>query len=126
MNRASLPVLLLVAACASAPDPTPAAPVAATTEPAPTPRADARFDPPYTPVPDDVADPPRFKPSGQSPEPLPITTNAYGAYVPAPGAPQLGDTAPDFTAALASGGTFSLEEARKAGPVLLMFYRGFW
>lgn len=57
---------------------------------------------------------------------MPITTNAYGAFSGAPDAPGLGEHAEDFRVALASGGTFELSEARAAGPVLLMFYRGFW
>jgi peroxiredoxin len=55
-----------------------------------------------------------------------ITDDAYGAYGPADGAPHLGDTFPDFELPLADGGTYRLEEARGAGPVLVMFYRGFW
>ena len=55
-----------------------------------------------------------------------ITSNAYGAYKWAPNAPQLGDVAQDFELPLVDGGTFSLAQARAAGPVLVMFYRGFW
>lgn len=55
-----------------------------------------------------------------------ITDPAYGFSKLAPNAPGLGATLPDFEVALADGGTFKLAEARKAGPVLIMFYRGFW
>ncbi len=55
-----------------------------------------------------------------------ISTNAYGAYSDAPDAPEIGDRAVDFELPLVGGGTFDLAEARKAGPVLVMFYRGFW
>jgi peroxiredoxin len=57
---------------------------------------------------------------------MPITSTDYGAFVGAPNAPRLGDVAPDFEGALIDGGTFSLAQARQAGPVLVMFYRGFW
>ncbi len=112
MRPTRLPLLLLAlsAGCASAPEPagTPAgSPVAAA---APTGDPDA----------------PRYKPSSSSPAPVDITTNAYGAYGAAPEAPEIGDVAQDFTLPLADGGTFDLAEARKAGPVLVMFYRGFW
>ncbi len=56
----------------------------------------------------------------------PITSNAYGAYADAPKAPQLGDVVADFELPLARGGRFSLAEARARGPVLVVFYRGFW
>jgi hypothetical protein len=88
-------------------------------------------DEPTTPVnaepaaPDGSA-PPMYKPSSNSPAPLPITDPAYGAFSGAPKAPGLHATIPDFEVALADGGTFSLGEARRAGPVLLFFYRGFW
>ncbi len=55
-----------------------------------------------------------------------ITTNEYGAYPAASRAPEIGDTAKDFTLPLADGGTFDLARARAAGPVLVMFYRGHW
>lgn len=74
----------------------------------------------------DPSGPPRYKPSSKSPAPLSIADPAYGAFADAPKAPTLGDTLPDFEVALADGGTFSLAEARRAGPVLLFFYRGFW
>ena len=69
---------------------------------------------------------PRYKPSSSSPAPVDISTNDYGAFSGAPEAPQIGDVAVDFSLPLVDGGTFDLGEARKAGPVLVMFYRGFW
>jgi len=71
-------------------------------------------------------DAPRYKPSTSSASAVDITTNAYGAYDAASGAPKIGDVAKDFTLPLADGGTFDLAQARAAGPVLVMFYRGFW
>ncbi|MCR9162141.1 MAG: hypothetical protein ACE37F_28790 [Nannocystaceae bacterium] len=109
-TRTLLP-LLLAAACAS----TPEAPGASVSTPQPL---------PDTPAGD--PDAPRYKPSASSPAPVDITTNAYGAYSAAPDAPEIGDVARDFTLPLADGGTFELAQARKAGPVLVMFYRGFW
>lgn len=76
-------------------------------------------------VPDGPA-PPMYEPSSRSPAPMSIADPAYGAFAGAPDAPGLGATLPDFEVALADGGTFSLEQARRAGPVLLMVYRGFW
>jgi hypothetical protein len=70
--------------------------------------------------------PPMYKPSSSSPSPVSIADPAYGAFSGAPDAPDLGDTIPDFEVPLADGGTFSLAQARGAGPVLLFFYRGFW
>ncbi|MEM7153348.1 MAG: hypothetical protein AAF799_10940 [Myxococcota bacterium] len=70
--------------------------------------------------------PPMYKPSSRSKAPMAITDPAYGAYGDAPGAPGMGAKLPDFEVALADGGSFSLAQARKAGPVLVMFYRGFW
>ena len=70
--------------------------------------------------------PPMYKPSSRSPAPVSIADPAYGAFSGAPKAPSLGDTIPDFEVPLADGGTFSLAQARRAGPVLLFFYRGFW
>ena len=98
----------------------------ATATPAESPSTPTLWDPPYTPIPNDAPEPPRFKPSSKTPEPIPITTDAYGFFSAAPDAPALGDVAEDFTIPIASGGTFDLAQARAAGPVLLMFYRGFW
>jgi hypothetical protein len=74
----------------------------------------------------DPAGPPMYLPSSKSPAPVAITDPAYGAYGGAPHAPGLGDTIADFEVPLVDGGTFSLAQARAAGPVLLFFYRGFW
>ena len=70
--------------------------------------------------------PPMYKPSSSSPAPMSIADPTYGAFSGARKAPSLGDTIPDFEVPLADGGTFSLAQARRAGPVLLFFYRGFW
>jgi hypothetical protein len=71
-------------------------------------------------------DPPMYKQSGSSEAPMSITVNAYGAFRPTPNAPQLGDIAQNFVLPLADGGQFDLAAARANGPVLIMFYRGFW
>ena len=70
--------------------------------------------------------PPAFKPSKYSEAPIDITTDAYGAYKNAPDAPRMGDTLVDFTLPKARGGIFTLSEALKQGPMLIMFYRGHW
>jgi hypothetical protein len=82
--------------------------------------------PPTAAAAPDPSAPPMYEPSSKSPAPMPITDPAYGAFSGAPQAPGLGATIPDFEVALADGGTFSLAQARKAGPVLIFFYRGFW
>jgi len=104
----------LASGCASAPQTPAQAP--ATTAVASAPEPASLGDP----------DAPRYKPSTSSSAAIDITTNAYGAYDAASGAPKIGDVAKDFTLPLADGGTFDLEQARAAGPVLVMFYRGFW
>lgn len=71
-------------------------------------------------------DPPMYKQSSSSKAPTSITVNSYGAFRPTPNAPQLGDIAQNFVLPLAGGGEFDLEQARAKGPVLIMFYRGFW
>lgn len=70
--------------------------------------------------------PPMYKPSSSSTAPMSITDPAYGASKTAPNAPGMGVTLEDFEVALADGGTYSLADARRAGPVLIMFYRGYW
>lgn len=50
----------------------------------------------------------------------------YGHLEMASSAPSQGDRAPDFELPTHSGETFVLSEALAQGPVLLMFYRGFW
>lgn len=69
--------------------------------------------------------PPMYSPGLDAP-PMAITRNAYGATMLAPKAPQLGDVLPDFELPRARGGTWSLREARARGPVVVVFYRGFW
>ena len=71
-------------------------------------------------------DVPRYKPASRSPEPIDITTNAYGASRDAPNALAIGARAPDFVLARAGGGEISLEAMRRRGPVALIFYRGHW
>ena len=69
---------------------------------------------------------PKYKPSSRSPEPLDITTNAYGYSNTAPAALAIGDVAPDFRLPSPFGANVSLTEAAKLGPVVLIFYRGHW
>ena len=38
----------------------------------------------------------------------------------------VGDIAPDFTLADQSGQKVTLSDARRTGPVVLVFYRGYW
>lgn len=107
---------LCACACAASPSPATATPAA---DLAPTPAASAEGNGPRS-------DAPRYRPSSSSPAPIPITSDAYGAYAAAESAPHLHDTLADFQLPLADGGTFSLAQARAAGPVVVMFYRGFW
>lgn len=102
-------VLVIAHGCGRAAPPPASTPPTVAVEPAP-----------------DPSGPPLYKPSSKSAAPMSIVDPAYGAFEGAPKAPTLGDTLPDFEVALADGGTFSLAEARRAGPVLLFFYRGFW
>ncbi|MCH9686733.1 MAG: hypothetical protein K0V04_35195 [Deltaproteobacteria bacterium] len=106
-------LLPLALACGGTPPPAPADPSTPPAEAAP----EAEPEGPS---------PPMYKPSSRSQEPMSIADPAYGAYGDAPDAPGMGATLPDFEVALADGGTFAMAEARKAGPVLVMFYRGFW
>lgn len=69
--------------------------------------------------------PPRYRASSDGPL-RPITENGYGAYGEAPNAPQLGDVIADFELPTAVGDTVRLADARAKGPVVLIFYRGFW
>lgn len=69
--------------------------------------------------------PPMYPPGSDTPR-MAITRNAYGAYRYAPQAPQLGDTLADFALPNARGGTYALRDARAKGPVVVVFYRGFW
>ena len=69
---------------------------------------------------------PRYKPSSRSPAPVNILTDTYGASRSAPHALALGVDAPDFAVPRSGGGVVSLAEARAAGPVAIVFYRGHW
>ena len=69
---------------------------------------------------------PKYKPSSRAPAALDIRTNAYGYSRSAPGALQIGETVPDFVADTSPGGVFALANARAAGPVVIIFYRGHW
>lgn len=111
--RFAIPLCLaLLASCATTPSPAPVTNEAVAADPTPA-RSPAEVGPLY-------------KPSSSAPKPLPIASNEYGAYKGAPDAPEIGDIAEPFELPTVDGGTFSLDEARKAGPVLIMFYRGFW
>ena len=68
---------------------------------------------------------PMYKPSSYSKAPSDISTDAYGAFQFAPNAPHVGDTLADFSLP-ATTGTFRLEDARKKGEVIIIFYRGDW
>ncbi len=116
--RTTLLLWSLAAASAGCAGPSTATEEPGSPEPAASPDARATGRPGVTP--------PMYKPSSNSSAPMAITDNAYGAFEVAEGAPQLGDTFPDFELPLADGGTYALAEARGAGPVLVMFYRGFW
>ena len=122
MRALALAPVLALLACA------PAASGGSAVAPASTPRAQARpdvVDPGREPA-RRGPPPPRYRPSSGSPAPIPITSDAYGAYAAAESAPHLRDTLADFEVPLADGGTFTLKQARAAGPVVVMFYRGFW
>jgi hypothetical protein len=69
--------------------------------------------------------PPMYRPGSDGPL-VAITSNAYGRYRYAPQAPQMADTLPDFELPVARGGRWSLKAARAKGPVVIVFYRGFW
>ena len=71
-----------------------------------------------------AAAPPLYKASSQSPEPIDITSNAYGASSLAPTAINIAETAPDFHLPISGGGSYRLSEAEK--PVAIVFYRGHW
>lgn len=104
----------LALACGTAPAPASSEPAAAAAA------AESSYVAPEGPP------PPMYKPSRYSEAPMPITDPAYGFSKTAPDAPGMGVTIPDFEVALVDGGMFSLAQTRKAGPVLIMFYRGFW
>ncbi len=112
-TRIAIPLsVALLTSCATAPQPETPTSATPAADPAPE-RSPAEVGPLY-------------KPSSSAPKPLPIASNEYGAYAGAPDAPEIGDIAESFELPTIDGGTFSLDEARKAGPVLIMFYRGFW
>ena len=67
---------------------------------------------------------PLYKPSSRSPEPIDISTNAYGASGLAPSAIEIAELAPDFDLPVSGGGTYQLSDADK--PVAVIFYRGHW
>ncbi|MEM8766375.1 MAG: hypothetical protein AAGE43_02940 [Pseudomonadota bacterium] len=69
---------------------------------------------------------PLYKPSSRNPEPLDITSNAYGFSRSAPNALAIGDRAPDFRLRRAGGGELQLSEYLAGGDVVLVFYRGHW
>ncbi|MEM7099372.1 MAG: hypothetical protein AAF541_14005 [Pseudomonadota bacterium] len=69
---------------------------------------------------------PKYKPSARAPQPIAITSNAYGFSRSAPEALEIGDTAPTFTLDRAGGGKVALQDKLKHGPVVLIFYRGHW
>ena len=69
---------------------------------------------------------PHYKPSSRSPEPLDITSNAYGFSRTAPAALEIGASVPEFTLPRAGGGSTSLAARRAQGNVVLIFYRGHW
>ena len=69
---------------------------------------------------------PHYKPSSRSPEPLDITSNAYGFSRTAPAALEIGAGVPEFTLPRVGGGSTSLAARRAQGNVVLIFYRGHW
>ena len=73
-----------------------------------------------------IAQPPLYKPSSRSSTPLDISSNSYGASTLAPAAIGIGETAPNFSLPMVGGGTFQLNQAKKNGPVVVIFYRGHW
>lgn len=68
---------------------------------------------------------PHYKASSRAPKAQDISKNAYGAYSYAPKAPKIGDRLANIKLP-AVGDDFDLEAARKNGPVVIVFYRGFW
>ncbi len=68
---------------------------------------------------------PHYRPSSNSKAAIDISTNAYGAYKWAPKAPKIGDRLENIKIATTQG-DYDFSEAYKKGPVVLIFYRGFW
>ncbi len=69
---------------------------------------------------------PTYKPSSRSLAAVDIRTSAYGASRDAPEAADIGERIADFSVRRAGGGLLSLREARRNGPVVIIFYRGHW
>ena len=55
---------------------------------------------------------------------LALSDDRYGAFRFAPNAPHIGDNAPELSLTDIRGESFRLADA--TGPVMVMFYRGFW
>ncbi len=68
---------------------------------------------------------PHFKASSNEKSAQDISKNAYGAYSYAPQAPKIGDRLANIHLP-AIGEDFDLDTAKKKGPVVIVFYRGFW
>ena len=73
-----------------------------------------------------ASDIPLYKPSSRAPEPIDISSNAYGHSVFAPDALGIGEVAPEFRLPLSGGGFYSLEGRNNASPLVIIFYRGHW
>lgn len=69
---------------------------------------------------------PAYKPSSRAPAAMDIRSSAYGASADAPEAADIGEQITDFSVPRAGGGLLSLREARRQGPVVIIFYRGHW
>ena len=70
--------------------------------------------------------PPFYKPSSRSPEAIDITLNSYGASSIAPEALGVDEVAADLVLPLSGGGNFTLSDASRDRPVVIIFYRGHW
>ncbi|MEZ5965097.1 MAG: hypothetical protein R3F56_14780 [Planctomycetota bacterium] len=46
--------------------------------------------------------------------------------LPSDSCPAVGSPAPSVVATVHDGSSFDLDQARRSGPILLVFYRGFW
>ena len=68
---------------------------------------------------------PHFRASANDKAAKDISTNAYGEYAYAPKAPKIGDRLANIHLP-AVGGDFDLDTEKKKGPVVIIFYRGFW
>ena len=69
---------------------------------------------------------PKYKPSSRAPGAEREYPYALVRISSAAGALQIGETVPDFVADTSPGGVFALANARAAGPVVIIFYRGHW